>query len=456
MTTTNPGLSRRRFLALSGTAVGGALAAGCSPASSTNTPAAGSGTGSGSAAKGTVTVMSQSGEFGPKEAKAASQALGITVKTVEYDLTKLTAMLASGNPPDVVRGMGATETPYLVARQVAENLDPYFEKSTLIKADDIDPVNDVWRYDGQKQGSGPRYGFAKDYSQDCTIWYNGGLFDAAKVARPSATTPLLLDDLLEEGRKLTKRQGAKVSVYGLNPNGLGLFTQLSWLTDLAGGKLTADDLASVDFSSPEAQRALTWYLEYAKAGIGPTVLNPDPNGWDGPTFQAGRMAATLSGYWLGGLFSGDAKSAKVAGFAPAPQFDTGRRVSPCFGATGLWIPKASKNKDAAFAVMEWFLAGDPAKARAASGWGIPPLKSLQKLMPQKLPYQKQAYDVQMAEKEHFSVMSFTPYVRLDAINTVIGRELPKAIKGTTTAGQLGDTLNSQLNAQLEDGKKRLR
>jgi ABC-type glycerol-3-phosphate transport system substrate-binding protein len=455
MTTTNSGFSRRRFLALSGTAVGGALAVGCSPASSTNTgPAAGSSTGA--AAKGTVTVMSQSGEFGPKEAKAAAQALGLTVKTVEYDLTKLTAMLASGNPPDVVRGMGATETPYLVAREVAENLDPYFEKSSLIKADDIDPVNDVWRYDGEKQGSGPRYGFAKDYSQDCTLWYNGGLYDAAKVTRPSATTPLMLDELLEEGKKLTKRQGAKVSVYGLNPNGLGLFTQLTWLTDLAGGKLTADDLASVDFSSPEAQRALTWYLEYAKAGIGPTVLNPDPNGWDGPTFQAGRMAATLSGYWLGGLFSGDAKSAKVAGFAPAPQFDSGRRSSPCFGGTGLWIPKASKNKDAAWAVMEWFLAGDPAKARAAGGWGIPPLKSLQKLMPQKLPYQKQAYEVQMAEKEHFSVMSFTPYVRLDAINTVISRELPKAIKGTTSAGQLADTLNSQINAQLADGKKRLR
>jgi multiple sugar transport system substrate-binding protein len=455
MTTTNSGFSRRRFLALSGTAVGSALAVGCSPASSTNAPAA-AGSSSGSTAKGTVTVMSQAGEFGPKEAKAAAQALGLTVKTVEYDLTKLTAMLASGNPPDVVRGMGATETPYLVARQVAENLDPYFEKSTLIKADDIDPVNDVWRYDGEKQGSGPRYGFAKDYSQDATLWYNSALFDAAKVARPSATTPLLLDELLEEGTRLTKRQGAKVSVYGLNPNGLGLFTTLTWLTDLAGGKLTADDLASVDFSSPEAQRALSWYLDYAKAGIGPTVLNPDPNGWDGPTFQAGRMAATLSGYWLGGLFSADPKSAKVAGFAPAPQFDTSRRVSPCFGATGLWMPRAGKNKDAAWQVMEWFLAGDPAKARASGGWGIPPLKSLQKLMPQQQPFQKQAFQVQQEEQKHFSVMSFTPYVRQDAINTVISRELPKAIKGTTSAGQLADTLNAQINAQLADGKKRLR
>jgi multiple sugar transport system substrate-binding protein len=112
--TTTFGLSRRRFLAASAATAGGALAAACAPASSTKAPAV---TSSGKTA---LTVMMNSGEFGPEAAKAASQALGFTVKTVEYDLTKLTAMLASGNPPDVVRGMGATDTPYLVARDAAE------------------------------------------------------------------------------------------------------------------------------------------------------------------------------------------------------------------------------------------------------------------------------------------------------------------------------------------------
>ncbi|RZU14187.1 multiple sugar transport system substrate-binding protein [Kribbella rubisoli] len=453
MTTTNSGLSRRRFLALGGVAAGGALTVGCSPASSTNTPVA---TGTGSKAKGAVTVMSQSGEFGPKEAKAASQALGLTVKTVEYDLTKLTAMLASGNPPDVVRGMGATDTAYLAARQVAEDLDPYFAKSTLIQADDIDPVNDLWRFDGQKQGAGPRYGFAKDYSQDAMLWYNSALFDAAKVAHPSSAEPLSFDELLDLGKRLTKRQGAKVSAYGLNANGLSVFITLCGMTASAGGRVLADDLASVDLSSPEALRAITWYLDYAKAGIGPTVLNPDPNGWDGPTFQAGRMAIATDGYWFGGVFSADAKNAKLAHLLPAPQFGTGARISPCYGATGLWMPKAGKNKDAAWAVMEWFLAGDPAKARAKGGWGIPPLKSLQKLMPQTQPFQKEAYEVQSAEQKYFSVMTFTPYLRLDAIDGIIGRELPKAIKGTTSPAQFADTVMSQVNTQLADGKKRLR
>ncbi|MGZ0148758.1 extracellular solute-binding protein [Kribbella sp. WER1] len=452
MTTTTPGLSRRRFLAIGGAATGGALAVGCSPASSSNTPAAGAGT---SAAKGTVTVMSQSGEFGPKEAKAAGQALGVTVKTVEFDLTKLTAMLASGNPPDVVRGTGATETAYLAAREVAEDLDPYFAKSSLIKADDIDPVNDLWRFDGQKQGAGPRYGFAKDYSQDAMLWYNGTLFDGAKVPHPSADKPLSYDELLDLGKKLTKRQGAKISVYGMNPAGSSVFVALSTMVASAGGKVLADDLASIDLSSPEALKAIGWYLDYAKAGIGPTVLNPDPNGWDGPTFQAGRMAIATDGYWFGGVFSSDPKLATAAHLLPAPQFGD-QRISPCYAATGLWMPKAGKNKDAAWAVMEWYLAGDPAKERAKSGWGIPALKSLRDLMPRTKPYQKEAYDVQLAEQKYFSVSTFTPYARIDAIEGIIGRELPKAIKGASSAAQFADAVTKQVNEQLADGKKRLR
>ncbi|MFI7128115.1 extracellular solute-binding protein [Nonomuraea sp. NPDC050153] len=296
----------------------------------------------------------------------------------------------------------------------------------------------------------------KDYSQDAMLWYNGALFDAAKVDRPNATSPLLFDELLETGKRLTKRQGAKVSVYGLNPNGLSLFTTLLGMTASAGGKLLSDDLASVDFSSPEALRALTWYVEYAKAGIGPTVLNPDPNGWDGPTFQASRMATTTNGYWFGALFATDAKTAKVARLLPAPQFDTGRRVSPCYGATGLWMPKAGKNKEAAWRFMEWYLAGDPARQRAGGGWGIPTLKSLRGLMPQQQPYQKEAYDVQMEELKHFSVLSFTPYLRVEALDTAINRALPKAIKGELSPAQLADALNGELNKQLADGKKRLR
>lgn len=103
---------------------------------------------------------------------------------------RLTAILASGQPPDLVRGISALDTPYFAAREVAENLDPYFAKSTVLKADDLDPVNDLWRYDGKVQGKGPRYGMAKDFSQDSMYCYNTAHFDEAGVDYPSDTEPV--------------------------------------------------------------------------------------------------------------------------------------------------------------------------------------------------------------------------------------------------------------------------
>jgi ABC-type glycerol-3-phosphate transport system substrate-binding protein len=440
-------LTRRRFLTasagLAATAAGGGLLSACASSVSGNKA---------NSSSQTLTLMTKANEFDAKAVAAAEQAIGAKIKLVVADVTKLTAMLASNEPPDLVRGSGALDTPYLAARGVVLDLDPYFAKSQLLKVDDLDPVNDVWRFDGQKQGTGPRYGMAKDYSQDAMIWYNTKLFDAAKVAYPSDTTPLGYAEWLELGKKLTKTSGGKTIQYGMNGTGLGLFASLINMVTSAGGRLFSEDLATVDFSSAEAQAALTWYIDYAKANVGPSVVNPNPDGWDWPPYQAGRMAMAQDGYWFGGAIGGDAKVAATSRFAPAPQFGS-NRVSPCFGATGYWIPKASKNKDLAWKFFEWYFGGEPAQQRAASGWGIPTLKSLRAKMPQEQPYQKQAYAVQEAELSHFSVLSFTPYLRVEALDAVLNQQLPGAIKGAASVGALADALNAEMNKQLKAGKE---
>jgi len=445
-------MTRRRFLAASaGVAATAALPACASSVS----------TGGGGKGKTTVTVMTngvkgRNSEFGTEaQIAAVEEKLRIKIELINFDITKLTAMLSSGNVPDIVRGLGVLDTPYLVAHEVALNLDPYFAKSTVLKADDIDPINDVWRYDGTKQGAGPRYGMAKDWSQDAMFWYNTALFDQAKVAYPSDTTPVTYDEWLDMGKRLTQRVGGQTKVYGMSANGLGYTNLFMTMTAQQGGRIFNEDLSTVDFTSPEAVKALAWYLEYAKADVGPTPVNPDPNGWDWPTYEANRMAMANDGYWFGGMISTDAKIAPASRLAPAPQFG-GTRLSPCAAATGYWISKASKNKDAAWRLFEWYFGQEPATERAKSGAGIPSLKSLHSLLPQDQPYQKQAYAVQMNELKYFSVQSFTPYVRSDALDGVINAALPAAIKNGTSAAKLADTLTTNMNKLLADGKAALK
>ncbi|MET7648254.1 extracellular solute-binding protein [Streptomyces sp. NPDC005426] len=410
-----------------------------------------SGTGSGdSRGRTTIKVMSNEGEVSPEVVKAFETAHpDIRVELIVYDDTRLNAMLSSGDAPDLVRGTGATVTPFIAKSRMAHPLDELFAKSEVLKAADLAAVNDVWRFDGTKQGAGPRYGMAKDYSQDNTFWYNTKVFEAAGAKIPSAAEPLTYDALLELGKKLTKRRGGQIKTYGLDLFGVNIFPKLMTMVASAGGTIFAGNLESVDFSSTEAQEALAYYLEFARADIGASVIAPAPEAGTAPLFKADRYGILSAGYWLGGALYAD-KVADHIGFAPAPQFGS-TRVSPCFSATGLWMPEKSKNKDAAWTFFEWFMSGEQAKARAASGWGLPALKSLEADLPSAQPAQKQAKEVQTAELTHFSTLTFSPYAKSDAIEAAVQQQLTVGLKGKHSTGKLADALNNKINELLKQG-----
>ncbi|WP_210584442.1 ABC transporter substrate-binding protein [Streptomyces sp. GESEQ-35] len=437
-------LSRRRLLSLA--AVGGASAlSGCALQVSTGVSGPGE----------TVTVMVKSGEITTDDAKQAQKDLGIKIVLVKYDITKLIAMMTTGNPPDLVRGVGAVDTPYFAARDLMEDLDPYFAGSGVLRLDDLDPANDLWRYDGRTQGKGPRYGMAKDFSQDAMYWYNTSLFDQAGVDLPAELEPVTFEEWLESAKRLTQRKNGQTTVFGGSYNGLMKASLLACLTAAAGGNLFTDDYARVDFTVPEARKALGWYIDYCRTKVGPSPVQPDPNTWDGPTYQANRMAMSNSGYWLGGLINTVPKLAETSRLAPAPVFEGGPRISPCQGGTGLWMPKKARNKDAAWRVFEWFFGEAPAKARASGGWGIPSLKSLRPLMPAQEDYQQRALKVQDAELSHFSVISFTPYATADAFEALFNQAAPAAMTGGISVDTLAGRLNSAMNEQLKRGKEQV-
>jgi multiple sugar transport system substrate-binding protein len=440
-------VSRRRFLSLSagGAVVGAAALSGC--AMRVSSAVGGSGE--------TVTVMAKADDISPELIKQAQKDIGVKINTVLYSTSKLIAMMTNGNPPDLVRGVGAVDAPYYAARGVMEDLDPYFAKSGVLRPADLDPVNDLWRYDGRTQGKGPRYGMAKDFSQDSMFWYNTALFDQADVDYPPELDPVTYEEWLDKAERLTRRKNGQTTVFGGSYNGVLTPNLLASLTVAAGGNLFTDDYSRVDFTTPEARKALGWYIDYCRTKVGPSIIQPDPNAWDGPTFQANRLAMSNSGYWLGGLINADKKLAPLSRLAPAPYFDGGRRVSPCQAGTGFWIPSASHHKDAAWRVFEWFCGEAPAKARASGGWGIPTLKSLRPLMPAQEDYQKRVLTVQEAELKRYSVIAFTPYATADSLLALFNQIAPAAMNGAISVDTLAGRLNSAMNAQLKRGKEQV-
>lgn len=452
-TRTRVPVSRRRFLTGSALLAGGAAAAPWLAACD----AGASGTGD-SGGRTVLTVMYASNEL-TKEHIAEFERLhpDLKIQLIEpgEDDAKLNAMLSAGTPPDFVR-YAATASANINARGLAAELDPYLDKSTVLTKGDLLPVNDNWRWDGTRIGAGPYYGITKDWSQDATLWYNRKLFAQAGVPELSTTEPVTYDQLLEIARKLTVRKGGKTTVYGLGIEWQwGLPGPLFSMVLSQGGSIYNADLTRTDLTTPEAKRALRWLVDLAQSGTAPSSLNPLPDSADLSTFMAGRMAISQDGYWYGGNFA-EAPAALQADIrmAPAPVMGD-RRVSPCYAGIGAWIPAKAKNKDAAWKLMEYFMAGPPATERATSGWGLPALKSLLPKLPQELPYQKEAFRTAQAELAFNVPMPASPYITATSWVTTLDQYVDQAARRKITVDVAAQKITDELNRLLRQGKDRI-
>lgn len=445
-------LNRRHFIATSLLATGSVLGMGA-------TFSACGGTEAGGTSSGPITVTIMEGNttvdtgLSPHWINTFNKEnTSIIVKRIDYDKNRLSAMLAAGTPPDMIRTPGGSEITSLAARGLALDLTPYFARSTLLKEADLLPINDLYRWDGKVQGQGARYGMPHDWSQDTMYWIDTAVFDQAKIAYPSQTTPLSYDELLDLGKRLTVREGGKIKVYGLGTNWDYEAQLLALLAQQGASLYQGGDLSKPDFTQPEVRRIFQWYVDWAQAHVGDSPLDPGSD-WSGPLFIAKRYAMVPAGMWFGGYVEGDTPAARPrAMLIPAPQWGTAKRVSTCYGGTGFYISKASKHPDQTWKFFEWYMGGAPAEYRAKSSFGLSPLKRLFDSFPQAPAYNKQAYDVQKAELPYFQTLQFTPYVGTGAISNVLDTQITPAMRGQTSLDAALQQVNQTITALSQQGK----
>ncbi|NIR00161.1 MAG: extracellular solute-binding protein, partial [Gemmatimonadales bacterium] len=123
---------------------------------------------------------------------------GIRVEVVnepgDRAMDKLQAMVAAGNPPDVMSIHGAFFTP-LAAKGALLDLDPLIAEDPTFDLEDFYPaLVELCRHEG-KLFSLPRY------TSVYVLFYNRDLFDGAGLRYPEETWTW--DDYLAAARKLT-------------------------------------------------------------------------------------------------------------------------------------------------------------------------------------------------------------------------------------------------------------
>ncbi|MFH8468615.1 ABC transporter substrate-binding protein [Streptomyces sp. NPDC017991] len=207
------------------------------------------------------------------------------------------------------------------------------------------------------QGSDKVYGLPMD-SGPMALYYNKKIFDKFKIAVPTTW-----DEYLDAARKLHK---ADPKVYIANDAGdAGLTTSLLWQAGSRPYKVDGTNV-KVDFSDAGAKK----YTDVWQKLIDEKLVAPI-NGWTDDWYKGlgdGTLATLPSGAWMPANFvTGVPNAAGDWRAAPMPAWTKGDKASAENGGSSLTLPALGKNKELAYAFVEYANSGAGVQSRVKEG-----------------------------------------------------------------------------------------
>ncbi|MEU6674985.1 sugar ABC transporter substrate-binding protein [Streptomyces sp. NPDC046925] len=258
------------------------------------------------------------------------------------------AISAKKGVPDVAQVEYYALSQYALTKSVTD-LTP-FGADKLAASYSPGPWNAV------KSGDGV-YGLPMD-SGPMALFYNKKVFDKHKIKVPTTW-----DEYLQAARKLHK---ADPKAYITSDTGeAGLTTSLLWQAGSRPYKVDGTKVG-IDFTDKGARAYTeTWQKLIDEKLVAP--INPWTDEWY-KAFGDGTIATLPSGAWMPANFASGVKEA--AGdwrAAPLPQWTAGDRASAENGGSSLALPELGKNKELAYAFVEYANSGKGVQTRISEG-----------------------------------------------------------------------------------------
>ncbi len=249
---------------------------------------------------------------------------------------------------------------YIIKAGQVEPLDDYLAKSTVISKDDIIPsLLEGFSFDGKA------YGIPKDFNSLALV-YNKDLFDIAYIQYPNENDTW--DDLENKLAKVVEAFDGEVAGLALAPEfaRFGAFAYATGWEPFVDGKTNLMD--------PAFKEAFKWYTGLKEKGLG--VMPADiGQGWGGGALSTEKVAAALEGAWILGFLRDEAPNLRYGATLLPKNPGTGQPGN--FIYTVAWgINANSKNKDAAFEVMEALTSPAAQQWILERGLAIPSRKAL--------------------------------------------------------------------------------
>jgi multiple sugar transport system substrate-binding protein len=294
------------------------------------------------------------------EAKHPDFTVKVEVNDWDSYWQKLRVLVAGGNPPDVF-AMDAPLYPDWQSRGALLNLQPYIDADPAVLSGIYPITLDAYRTpDGF-------YGLPRDF-QTIVLYYNKDMFDAAKLAYPTADWTW--DDLRRAAKTLTrdKTDGGATEQWGFWSEILDPEPWWGPVVWSYGGDIVSTDHSRTLMAEGPARDA--WHLIAAMAQGDKSMPTPEQlkqYGNDG--FSAGIAAMTVSGHWVVPEYT---ERSFVWGVAPMPAGPKGRVTS--VNSAGFVIAKATPHPKEAWAFVKFAVGPDGQAALARLGLAVPILQ----------------------------------------------------------------------------------
>ncbi|GIQ64962.1 sugar ABC transporter substrate-binding protein [Paenibacillus cisolokensis] len=221
-----------------------------------------------------------------------------------------------------------------------KNLQPYFDRDLNMEEYNAE-LFEPFKFDGKNMYVAP-----ENY-QTLTLYYNKTAFDNAGLDYPNADWTW--EDVLEAAKKLTIREGNRVTQYGFDATAMGTWWAWMSLSAAQGGKLVEDvhEPTKITLNTPETTAALQFLQDMIyKHKVSPDVATKDSMGLN---FQTGKIAMYVGGDWdLGTL-------REITDFewdmAPLPKWGEGRATPYFMG--GYVMAENTKHPEEAWEFIKW-------------------------------------------------------------------------------------------------------
>jgi multiple sugar transport system substrate-binding protein len=258
-------------------------------------------------------------------------------------ITKFLTASTSGSAPDVIM-WDRWRTAQYGSKNVLFPIDDYMARDNISRDDFYAEALRELSYDGKL------YGLPVTVDARA-LFYNKKLLDEAGVKPPTTW-----DELEQAAIKLTKWNGDKLERAGFSLSDVGLFSM--YLLQ-AGGSMLSEDGTKTAFNSPEGKAVLAYWDKLINQDKVYQIGFEQGLGQDQDAFVTGKVAMMYTGPWMISSYKKYGKDLDF-GIVPPPAGPNGDKGS-VMGGFGLAIPTASKNHDAAWEFIKWWMA-DPKNA----------------------------------------------------------------------------------------------